>query len=130
MIYFDQGVLVASVACTPARNYCEQFQGHCHWALWDYTIISGPEKGVITKGVFSLEESLESLISKFSRISRNWSDSPLFSTVCRILLCFPQSGDRISRKWTFLKRPLFQKDPFFRTRKYSPRMCWRKQGAI
>ena len=48
------------------------------------------EKGVITKGVFSLEESLESL------------DSLKFS--------------RISRKWTFLKRPLFQKTPFFRTR--------------
>ena len=29
---------------------------------------SGPEKGVITKGVFSLEESLESL-QKFSRVS-------------------------------------------------------------
>ena len=37
---------------------------------------SGPEKGVITKGVFSLENSLESLKSKFSRISRKWLDSP------------------------------------------------------
>ena len=41
--------------------------------------VSRPEKGVITKGVFSLEESLE--ISKFSRISRKWSDCPVFSTV-------------------------------------------------
>ena len=49
-------------ACTPAR---------LHW--------SGPEKGVITKGVFSLEESLESLKSLESLENG------------RILLCFPQS---------------------------------------
>ena len=41
---------------------------------------SGPEKGVITKGVFSLEESLESLDSLKSLENG------------RILLCFPQSG--------------------------------------
>ena len=44
---------------------------------------SGPGKGVITKGVFSLEDSLESL-------------KPLDSLESlgdgRILLCFPQSG--------------------------------------
>ena len=38
-------------------------------------------KKVITKRVFSLEESRISTISKFSRISRQGSDSPLFSTV-------------------------------------------------
>ena len=37
-------------------------------------LTSGPEKRVITKGVFSLEESLESLENG------------------QILLCFPQSG--------------------------------------
>ena len=42
--------------------------------------ISGPEKGVITKGVFSLEESLESLNSLESLENG------------RNLLCFPQFG--------------------------------------
>ena len=41
---------------------------------------SGPEKGVITKGVLSLEESLESLKSLYSL-------EPLENG--RILLCFP-----------------------------------------
>ena len=45
--------------------------------------LSGPEKGVITKGVFSPEESLESLESL------NSLESPENG---RILLCFPQSG--------------------------------------
>ena len=45
--------------------------------------VSGPEKGVITKGVFSLEESLESLKSLNSLESLENG---------RILLSFPQSG--------------------------------------
>ena len=45
--------------------------------------LSGPEKGVITKGVFSLEESLESLKSLDSLESLENG---------RILLYFPQSG--------------------------------------
>ena len=44
---------------------------------------SGPEKGVITKGVFSLEESLESLKSLDSLESLENG---------RSLLYFPQSG--------------------------------------
>ena len=75
---------------------------------------SGPEKGVITKGVFSLEKALESL---------KFLDPLEFLENGRNLLCFPQSGgfskisriskfSRISTKWTFLKRPLFQKTPF------------------
>ena len=47
------------------------------------TLHSGPEKGVITKGVFSLEESLESLKSLDSLESLG---------NCRIFFCFPQSG--------------------------------------
>ena len=47
------------------------------------TLNSGPEKGVITKGVFSLEESLQSLKSLNSLESLENG---------RILLCFPQSG--------------------------------------
>ena len=75
---------------------------------------SGPEKGVIAKGVFSLAESLESPKSlDFIESLENG----------RILHGFPQSGNfsrnsriskssRISRKSTFLKRRLFQKTPF------------------
>ena len=44
---------------------------------------SGPEKGVITKWVFSLEESLESLKSLDSLESLENGG---------ILLCFPESG--------------------------------------
>ena len=47
---------------------------------------SGPEKGVITKGVFSLEESLESLKSL---------NSLEFLENYRTLFCFPQSGDSL-----------------------------------
>ena len=46
-------------------------------------ICPGPEKGVITKGVFSLEESLESLLSLESLKHG------------RIRLCFPQHGDSL-----------------------------------
>ena len=69
--------------------------------------MSGPGKGVITKGVLSLEESLESLNSLESLGSG------------RILLCFAQSGDSLESleslysKRTFLKSPLFQKTLFF-----------------
>ena len=48
--------------------------------------LSGPEKGVISKGVFSLEESLESLKSLDSLESLKTG---------RILLCFPQSWDSL-----------------------------------
>ena len=70
---------------------------------------SGPEKGVITKGVSSLEKSLVSLTSlnslEFSRISRQWSDSSSFSTVWGFSRI--STFSRISRQWTFLNRPLF-----------------------
>ena len=46
----------------------------------DQRALSGPEKGVIMKGVFSPKESLESLISLESLEN------------CRILLNFPESG--------------------------------------
>ena len=76
------------------------------------------ERGLFTGGI--------SGISKFSRFSRKWSDSPLFSTVWGFSRISKFS--RISREWTFLKRPLFQKtpfpkDPFFRTR-FLARMFW------
>ena len=76
--------------------------------------LSGLEKGVITKGVFSLQESLESLKSLDSLESlENGPDSPLFSTVWGFSkLSRISKFSRISRKWTFLKRPLFQKTPF------------------
>ena len=63
------------------------------------------ERGLFNGGI--------SRISKFSRTSRKWSDSALFST----LLGFSRISriskfSRISRKWTFQKRPLFQKTLF------------------
>ena len=74
---------------------------------------SGPEKRVITKGVFSLEKSLESLKSLDSLESLRYG---------RILLCFPLSGGSLesleslnsleSLEKDFSERPLFQKTPF------------------
>ena len=76
-------------------------------------IITDNQSGT-EKGVFSLEESLESLESLNSLESlEKWSDSPLFSTVWGFSRTSRISKfSRISRKWTFLKRPLFQKNPF------------------
>ena len=65
------------------------------------------KKGSLRKGVFVLQDSLESLNSLESLDNS------------RILLCFPQSGDSLesleplkSLEMDFLKRPLFQKNPF------------------
>ena len=110
---------------------------HSGRPFWDFVGILGPEgqtlpvtgrsnrksdsigngkrghykRGLFTGGLFR--------VSKFSRISRKWSGSPLFSTLWGISrsleslhsLHSPES----SRKWTFLKRPL-SKDPFSRPR--------------
>ena len=54
--------------------------------MLDGTRFPGPEEGVITKGVFSLEESLESLKSLHSLESQESG---------RILLCVPQSGSSL-----------------------------------
>ena len=51
-------------------------------------INSGPEKGVITKGVFSLEESLESLKSLNSLESLENG---------RMLLYFPDPGNSLKK---------------------------------
>ena len=73
----------------------------------------GRKKGPLRKGRFT-GESLKSLDStRFSRISRRWSDSSEFfrvwgfSRISRI-----SKLSRISRKTTFLKSPLFQMTPF------------------
>ena len=75
---------------------------------------SGPEKGVITKGVFSQEESLESLKSLNSLESLENG---------RLLLCFPRSRGSLKslNSLESLENRLFSKDPFpkdplFRTR--------------
>ena len=66
------------------------------------------ERGLFTGGISRISK-----ICKFCRISRNRSDSPLFSTVWGFSKISRISRfSRISRKWTFLKRPLFQKTPF------------------
>ena len=70
--------------------------------------MSGPEKGVITKGIFSLEESLESLqsLNALESLENDW-----------ILLCFPESGDSLNSLESLnslksLENGLFWKDPF------------------
>ena len=75
--------------------------------------LSGPEKGVITKGVFSLEESLESLKSLKSLESLQNG---------RLLLYFPESGGSLkfleslnsleSLEMDFSEKTPFPKDPF------------------
>ena len=70
--------------------------------------MSGPERGVITKGVFSLEKSLESLKSLDSLESLENG---------RNLLSFPQSGDSLETLESLnslesLENGLFCKDPF------------------
>ena len=73
---------------------------------------SGPEKGIITEGVFSMEASLESLNSL----------EPLENG--RILLYFPESGSSLesleslnsleSPEMDFSEKTPFPKDPFFK----------------
>ena len=66
-------------------------QWHCKFAKsfprgWHWSMDSGPEQGVITKGVFSLKESLESLRSLNSLESLENG---------QLLLRFPQSGSSV-----------------------------------
>ena len=71
------------------------------------------ERGHYERGLFTGGISRISTFSKFSRISRKWQDSPLFSTVWGFSKISRISiFSRFSRKWTFLKDPLFQKTPF------------------
>ena len=79
---------------------------------------SGPEKGVTTKGVFSLEESLESLESL------EFLDSLESLENGRSLIYFSQSGGSLESLNSLEtlemdfpeKTPFLEKDRFFRTR--------------
>ena len=78
------------------------------------------EKGTISKGVFSLEESLESLASLNSLEALSLGNG-------RILLCFPQSwgsleslDSRTLENGFLLKRPLFPKPNDCREGKEKP----------
>ena len=94
-------------------------------------VLSGPEKGVITKGVFSLEESLESLNSLNSLESLENG---------RSLLYFPQSGGSLksleslnsleSLENDFSEKTPFPKDPFFRTRYWGRSKRGPENGAF
>ena len=97
----------------------------CDWMLqwrgrsWNFREKNGlgfgtGKGGHYERGLFTGEISRISKICRFSRISRKWLDSPLFSKLwgfSKISRISKLSG--ISRKWTFPKRPLFQKTPFF-----------------
>ena len=79
-------------------------------AIWD---LGTGKRGHYERGLFTGVISRIPKISRFSRISRKWPDSPLFSRVWGFSKISRISKfSRISRKWTFLKRPLFQKTPF------------------
>ena len=88
------------------------------------------KKGVITKGVFSLEESLESLkfLNCLESLENGRTDSPLFSTLWGISRISKISRfSSTSRKWAFLKRPLFSKRPLFPiaiNAGFCPLKCW------
>ena len=72
----------------------------CRHALWRLLSV---ERGHYERSLFTEEISR---ISKISRFSRKWSDSPLFSTLWGLSRISKISKfSRISRKSTFLKRP-------------------------
>ena len=86
-------------------------------------IVPGTEKGVIAKGVFSLEESLESLESLNSLENG------------RILLCFPQSGGSLETLESLnslesLEKTPFPKDPFFPNPRIVPGLSRDNPGTI
>ena len=66
----------------PSKHTLQKLVSEC-FVAFRRQFTSGSEKGVIMKGVFSLEESLEALKPLNSRESLGNG---------QILLCFPQSG--------------------------------------
>ena len=68
----------------------------CHPLLQRLKVVAISLAGLFTGGIY--------------RISKKWSDSPLFSTVGGFSRV--STIPKFSRKWTFLQRPLFQKTPF------------------
>ena len=83
------------------------------------TSLETGKRGHYERGLFTGGISRISRVYRISRISRKLSDSPLFSTVWGLsrpsrISQFSRMSQysRVSGKWTFLKRPLFQKTPF------------------
>ena len=71
------------------------------------------KRGLYERGLFAGEISRISEISKFSRISRKWSESPFYSRVWGFSRNSRISKfSRISRRWTFLKDPFSKRPPF------------------
>ena len=94
---------------------CRQAQtlrGPCLQSLpTDLSLVTG-EKGLITKGVFSLEESLVSRKSLNSLESQQkWSDSPLFSTLGGSLESL-ESPKSLKSLEALKNIDIFHKDPF------------------
>ena len=81
------------------------------------TNVGTGKRGHYERGLFTSEISG---ISKISKFSRRWSDSPWFSSLAVLQNSLDISRFfKIYRKWTFLKAPFpFPKDPVFRTRKW------------
>ena len=79
-----------------------------YWA----TPIGTRKRGHYERGVFSLTKSLKSLNSPESlENGRNLLYFPQFGKSLKTLESL-NSLESLERKWTFLKRPLFQKTPF------------------
>ena len=103
-------------ACSPRGKRSEKGEGVSHpsghvekpkspyRAIGGIAEIGPGKRGHHERGLFT------GGISRISRISRRWSDSPLCSRVWGFSRISKFS--RISRKWVFLKRPLLQKIPF------------------
>ena len=106
----------------PARCYCSP----CQLSI---PKVGNGKRGHYERGLFTRGISRISRISKFLRISRKWSESPLFSTVWGFSRMSRISKfSRISREWSFLKRPLFQKTPFSEPEKHrNPRIMIRSR---
>ena len=100
---------------------CSILSSHYLFLAQWYVFIGTGKRGH-SKGVFSLKESLEALA--YLDYLRSLGDGR-FS-------CFPPWScflSRTSEKWTFLKKPFFQKTPFSDPDEYTPEVSPQKVGC-
>ena len=103
----NQGTLRRTYKLPGEKSCFKTLPSFCRISTVNTFIIGTGKRGHYERGLFAGGISRISEISKFSRISRNWSDSPLFSRVWGFSKISRISEfSRISRRWTFLKRPL------------------------
>ena len=88
------------MGCAKNGVFRDQGSENQRWPHLIITTIGTGKRGHYERGLFA---GGISRISKFFRISRKLSDSPLFSTVWGSLESLESLNSRISRKWTFLE---------------------------